>query len=295
MEKRIIVILSALIFALTVPVAAFEETQSGTNAIWSFHVSFDLAPKQLSDVFKERFFVSQHFSIFVADGRIIASTGSYNPHLSKQFGPWKIFSFISTNDQHALFTNICNLVKSGQGVTSSDDLPDYYDAGDPAFTIGVQIDGDDRYFRCKLSGKESVSSCQVRHVMALLRRNLPASFEKLFEYLHVAKLPPLDLKSDPFGRCDVHKEGLKTGSVPVSYGFIIQNDTYLKAESKLFPHANTTAPGGCVISPGNETSRMTLYCGSCREAKKRWMKENTLQQRDPSNPLTPSAQGADGR
>ena len=268
--------------------APLENSQSITNTIWSLRATVELSPEDLSAVFKERFFAPQSFSFLVfRDGKISADTAKYNPHLSKHFGLHPITSFVTMSDQHALFTNACNLVKSYQGVTSSVDLPSIDEDGEPILSFTVTIDGDARYFRYKPSDRENGSACHVHHLMALLRRNLPSSFDILFNHIHIEKLPTLpDGKADQYGRCDVHNEWLKLGTVPVTYGLEISNDNYVKAQAKSFPRANTTLSGGCVVHPGRRTKSMTLYCESCRWAEAKWSKKNTLQQGSAPNTST---------
>ena len=282
MKKRTTIsILSVFLLFTRVCATPLEDPQSETNTIWRLYVSFNLASEDLSKLFKERFFSPQSFSFFVLRNgtEIIADTGSYNPHISKQFGFHPITSFITVSDQQALFTNACNLVKSSQCVTSSIDVPAIEKTSLPIFSVHITIDGDDGYLRCKPSDHKTGSSCQVCHLIALLRRNLPSSFDTLFDYLHIEKLPPLaDGKSNQFGSCSVHNESLKVGSVPVAYGLIMASAIYLKAQSRLFPNASTTISGGCVIHPGRQTESMTLYCESCRRTEAKWRKENTLQQ-----------------
>lgn len=72
--------------------------------------------------------------------------------------------------------------------------------------------------------------------------------------------------------CKLHKELLKTDKVPIIYGYILDVLSYDEAQAELFPHSNTWFRGGCIYKP--ETEVEIHYCEKCREAEKKWCKEN---------------------
>jgi len=70
----------------------------------------------------------------------------------------------------------------------------------------------------------------------------------------------------------------------IIYGITI-NEPFLKAEKRLFPHANSNVFGGCVVEAetcdGVSVQRSpkyaeVLYCAKCRKAEKEWLKKHPL-------------------
>jgi len=81
--------------------------------------------------------------------------------------------------------------------------------------------------------------------------------------------------------CPIHRLRLKEDKVEIAYGLMGYKPGFLEAEKKLFPYANTSVGGGCMIDmaknpcTGEEVQMspkfaLVLYCPKCRAAQKRW-------------------------
>jgi hypothetical protein len=269
LKKAAIHILLTILLALNVCAEELPDSCVSTNVVWDVFVNVSLPPEALSEAFKERFFSEQRFTFYLSKGRIRASTGSYNPHLSVQMGLSPMNAFITLVDQQAILSNVCCLAKG-------DASPDADGLGGISIDVDVTVDGEKKSFKYKPFEEKFSSSNEVHQLLSLLRRNLPPSFDKLFNYLRIAKLPPLtDGKADQFRRCLIHDEWMKVGTVPVSFGYYIESEAYLDSQKKSFPNACTTIGGGCVDTPDKLRTSTTLYCESCRKAEAKWQRENT--------------------
>ena len=129
---------------------------------------------------------------------------------------------------------------------------------------------------------ESILPSEVAPVLALLRRSLPPSYRKLFDYLHVATLPPLpENQAGLYKKCEMHDEWMMVADIPISYGLPRFDENYMKAEKQLFPNANLRRLGGCVVSENSPRTTKGLYCESCRKAEAEWREKQKEQM--PSN------------
>jgi TonB family protein len=81
--------------------------------------------------------------------------------------------------------------------------------------------------------------------------------------------------------CKVHRETMSEDTVPIVYGLTDSESAAFKARERLFPNANLSVSGGCVV----ESPRFAkvLYCPKCRSAAVDWQKRNL---RESSNPTT---------
>lgn len=69
--------------------------------------------------------------------------------------------------------------------------------------------------------------------------------------------------------CEVHGVPLQKDIVPLSYGRVpASRESGFKASRSLFPNANRSVQGGCVIA--NYDKAEVLFCGQCRSAEQTW-------------------------
>jgi TonB family protein len=81
--------------------------------------------------------------------------------------------------------------------------------------------------------------------------------------------------------CKVHRETMGEDTVPIIYGLMNSNGAAFKARERLFPNANLSVPGGCLV----ESARFAkvLYCAKCRSAAVDWQKRNVRESPNPAN------------
>ena len=72
--------------------------------------------------------------------------------------------------------------------------------------------------------------------------------------------------------CKVHRETMREDTVPIVYGLMNSDGAAFKARERLFPNANLSVSGGCLV----ESARFAkvLYCAKCRSAAADWKKRN---------------------
>lgn len=68
--------------------------------------------------------------------------------------------------------------------------------------------------------------------------------------------------------CEIHAQPLREGMVPIRYGRPKYNLKEVEARREMFPHANSTYRGGCVVRDAKR-ARVT-YCPECRKAEVEW-------------------------
>ena len=68
--------------------------------------------------------------------------------------------------------------------------------------------------------------------------------------------------------CKVHREIMREDTVPITYGLINSEAADSKVREKVFPNANLSVSGGCLI----ESARFAkvLHCPKCRSAAAEW-------------------------
>jgi hypothetical protein len=71
--------------------------------------------------------------------------------------------------------------------------------------------------------------------------------------------------------CPLHDHPLAEDAVPIAYGLIRSDPDELRARQDLYPFANVSVAGGCVISPGSPKQALVRYCPDCREARTAWL------------------------
>lgn len=74
--------------------------------------------------------------------------------------------------------------------------------------------------------------------------------------------------TQPGAVCKVHNIPLQNGVVPIEYGLTRFTEEDLEAESNLFPHANSTYLGGCVVRDAKRAR--VSFCPECRKAEAVW-------------------------
>jgi hypothetical protein len=115
----------------------------------------------------------------------------------------------------------------------------------------------------------------VIQALAALRRNLPAEYTRLFDFLRVPKWDKLpENAAGRHAKCTVHDQWMAVDEVPIIYGLPSSRENYWKAAQALFPNAYNYLGGGCVTTPASPRSAKTLYCPQCRSAEKAWLKDN---------------------
>src|SRR5690242_6504931 len=73
--------------------------------------------------------------------------------------------------------------------------------------------------------------------------------------------------------CEVHHIQMQRTSVRVSYGLPGPNasaEARYKASKTAFPHAQTSFPGGCCVSPHSATNAFIYTCPECKKAASKW-------------------------
>lgn len=73
--------------------------------------------------------------------------------------------------------------------------------------------------------------------------------------------------------CEVHNIQMQRTSVRVTYGLFGYNasaQARYEASKTAFPHAQTSFPGGCVVSSHSATNAFIYTCPECKKAASRW-------------------------
>jgi len=73
-------------------------------------------------------------------------------------------------------------------------------------------------------------------------------------------------------KCEVHMTELVEGPIPVRYGLIRWSEAFQRASRALFPNANSTVPGGCIMGPSSPKEARGTFCARCREAEREWIR-----------------------
>ena len=73
-------------------------------------------------------------------------------------------------------------------------------------------------------------------------------------------------------KCEVHMTELVEGPIPVRYGLIRWSEAFQRASRALFPNANSTVPGGCIMGPSSPKEARGTFCTRCREAEREWIR-----------------------
>ena len=189
-------------------------------------------------------------------------------------GPtFEALGYVRMVDQSTIYSNACRVLQSFRYTDTF--IHTNNDASGIDISIDVEINGRSMSAKYdKLHAKDNLPA-DVAALLALLRRSLPPSYESLFDYLRVAKLPSLtgDLASQ-YRRCQLHNEWMKIGDVSIVYGLLCTDETYSKAREQHFPNAHTYSSGGCVVTPNSPKGEKSLYCESCRKAESEWRKKH---------------------
>jgi len=76
--------------------------------------------------------------------------------------------------------------------------------------------------------------------------------------------------------CEVHKSVLKSARVRINYGLPYFDEELIQTRSKLFPNANSSALGGCMIDENSPSYLDAMVCEECRQAETEWKKDNNI-------------------
>ncbi|HWS54299.1 MAG TPA: TonB family protein [Pyrinomonadaceae bacterium] len=97
---------------------------------------------------------------------------------------------------------------------------------------------------------------------------------------HVVVVPPKPpdtedrVPPDAEGRsCEVHGFKLERDKVRIAYGLPVLDPVGAEASGRLFPHANSWAGGGCVVTDDSPKFAEVLYCRACRAAEASWREQ----------------------
>ena len=85
------------------------------------------------------------------------------------------------------------------------------------------------------------------------------------------KVAPLSASDAALKKCPLHGVALKTENVRITYGLPSFVPGYFQAQKRLFPDANSTVLGGCVVSKDSPVMETVKFCPKCRAAEKRWL------------------------
>ena len=72
--------------------------------------------------------------------------------------------------------------------------------------------------------------------------------------------------------CKIHRETMREDTVPIIYGLKDTEDVASRVRERLFPNANLSVSGGCLV----ESARFAkvLYCPKCRAAAADWKRRH---------------------
>jgi hypothetical protein len=249
---------------------------------WNLTVTFDFSEDVLRKFLdekpdKDEFFNFGLFMISVSDDFSIEgpsahpvlthkiSKGRYGAHDLSTLG------FVPLSDHSAIYSNSCKALKAfrfADAPTNTD-----YDAPGIKITAKLEINGTSFSAEYPRLQKQVHLPEDLVPLLSLLRRNLPASYDRLLDYMRVPKLPPLSGDSaNQIRKCQLHNEWMKVGDVPKIYGLISAPKSYPQVQKTLFPNAESCSFGGCCSSPDSPKSEKVLYCESCRKAANEWEK-----------------------
>lgn len=74
--------------------------------------------------------------------------------------------------------------------------------------------------------------------------------------------------------CPIHETDLLEGTASIAYGLIMLPEGYFEARDRLFPLANATFMGGCIVSDDSPREETVKYCPDCRHAEELWIREH---------------------
>jgi hypothetical protein len=72
--------------------------------------------------------------------------------------------------------------------------------------------------------------------------------------------------------CKVHKIALTEALIPISYGLHRPPERWKQARRALFPNANSSIPGGCVVHSSRPKMTRGAFCPKCREVEEEWLR-----------------------
>ncbi len=78
------------------------------------------------------------------------------------------------------------------------------------------------------------------------------------------------------GICEVHHIEMEGQVVPIIYGLPQGGDIPQEARWTLFPHAEQSVSGGCVVLSEAPTTAQIKVCPQCVEAKTKWRAKQTV-------------------
>lgn len=189
--------------------------------------------------------------------------------------PLGAIGYLPIVDQGSFYQKIAETVNSHNAVDES--ARQGYDA--PEVEIGIrlgtnELDTSVPYYQFQT---QDGLPKPLLEALALLRRNLPVEYAKLFDFLKVPRLPSLPAnEANKYAKCVVHDEWLRVEEVPIRYGLPMPREKYWAAARELFPNARHSIMGGCMGSLAGPTSAKALYCETCRSAEKKWVNENEV-------------------
>lgn len=232
------------------------------------------------DLFGPEIFGSEMLNLWLTDDSAIqgSTTHPVLTHKLPTFGFGELYSevvgYIPQADQGSIYSNACAVLQSFHFVGSFSHTN--FDDSGIDISVDVEVNGQGMLVQYnKIQAKDGLPP-DVASLLALLRRNLPASYSGLFDYLHVVRLPALSAdQANRYRQCQLHHEWMKVGDVPIVYGLLRSQKAYWKAQKKFFPNADLYWPGGCSITDESPKSKKVLYCEACRKAEAEWQKKHS--------------------
>jgi len=260
---------------------------------WQCSISFDFS----QDVFlkflhskpsKDEFVPSESLFLWLYDGCRIdgpsshpALTGTWSKNRISIFGS-QTLGFLSQADQALAYSNACAVMKSFSFANSFKHTN--YDDSGVDISISMEINGRSMSVSFKKLQQNEDLPAGVGPLLAIMRRNLPSSYSRLFDDLRVPVLPPLPANVAARIRlCELHHEWMKLGTVKIAYGLIEGNEAFSQAQKRLFPNSHSFTLGGCVVSPESPKENTVLYCESCRKAEADWNAQRETKTSKPSS------------
>lgn len=180
-------------------------------------------------------------------------------------------TYVPLKDQKAVYDLAVEGVRSFAFTNAPKPRPD---ASGVDLDVRLEVNGRTLEVRYQ---KLSPDGCPepVLSLLAILRRHLPADYNRLFDFLKVPKLEALSAEeAQKFAQCSLHKETMKTNEVRVYYGLPDVSNPYWKVRGVEFPNANSSVHAGCVSTPESPDVRQVLFCEKCRKAEEAWIKLN---------------------
>jgi hypothetical protein len=92
--------------------------------------------------------------------------------------------------------------------------------------------------------------------------------------LHAPRVEVADYTTGESAICEIHHTQMERAVVPIAYGLMPLPDARMQARyaasTNSFPHAETYALGGCVVSDNSPIKAVIYRCPQCKKAAAEW-------------------------